>query len=490
MKAICVYDDHIMPDVFIANIVGEKTFGDIILKRVSVRERFESFYCSFGSREELFIFDHGWNYENLKKSLKRAGQGRPVIHIFSSMIVRSKCTEHAQILFQKAGFSAGNYIIKDPEGALIGFIMSNAGDYIDFLDETRDALKNAETYRHFGFEFSDIECPAFYDLSVYSNFRNFITGGFDTRFFNSVSGDGYVVKKTSKDKEKIKKEYDFYHLLPDDMKPWFVMPYDYTETRDGASYSMKRYHMADLALRFVHGAIDIREFDKLMEIIFYFLSHRAKKEISKEEYRQTADGLYLTKVIDRIALLKKHKDYEKLNLISKTDEGEYIDVLLKRYEKLYADLMNSTGFEPVSVIGHGDLCFSNMLFEKNAELLMLIDPKGASREEDMWTDPYYDLAKLSHSVCGLYDLFNYGLYRFDINEDLTSGLEIDFDGSGYEKHFAAALQKNGYDLKTVRIFEVSLFLSMLPLHMDYPKKVFAFMKNAERIMDEIEGGRA
>ena len=88
MKAICVYDDHTMPDVFIANIVGEKTFGDIILKRVSVRERFESFYCSFGSRDELFIFDHGWNYENLKKCLKKAGQGRPVIHIFSSMIVR------------------------------------------------------------------------------------------------------------------------------------------------------------------------------------------------------------------------------------------------------------------------------------------------------------------------------------------------------------------------------------------------------------------
>ena len=107
----------------------------------------------------------------------------------------------------------------------------------------------------------------------------------------------------------------------------------------------------------------------------------------------------------------------------------------------------------------------------------------------MWTDPYYELAKLSHSVCGLYDLFNYGLYRFEINEDLSSGIEIDFDGREYEKRFAKALQKNGYDMKAVRIFEVSLFLSMLPLHMDYPKKVFAFMKNAERIMDDIEGGR-
>ena len=476
-----------MPDVFIANIVGEKTFGDIILKRVSVRERFESFYCSFGSREELFIFDHGWNYENLKKSLKKAGQGRPVIHIFSSMIVRSECAQQAEILFQKAGFSAGNYIIKDPEGALIGFIMSNTGDYIDFLDETRDALRNTETYRHFGFEFSEMESTAFYDLSVYSNFRNFITGGFDTRFFNSVSGDEYVVKKTSKDKEKIKKEYDFYHLLPDSMKPWFVMPYDYEETQDSASYSMKRYHMADLALRFVHGAIDMKEFDKLMEILFCFLKNRSSKKISVQEYNKNADSLYLTKVRDRIALLKNHPGYDRLCRLSGKTGDEYIDSLVLRYEKLYSQTADINGAEAESVIGHGDLCFSNILFEKNTELMMLIDPKGASSADEMWTDPCYDIAKLSHSICGRYDFFNNGLYRFDIDDDLESVLEIDFDNSGYVKIFRDCLEKNGISFRKIRIYEVSLFLSMLPLHMDYPKKVFAFMKNAEKIMDDLEG---
>ena len=40
---------------------------------------------------------------------------------------------------------------------------------------------------------------------------------------------------------------------------------------------------------------------------------------------------------------------------------------------------------------------------------------------------------------------------------------------------------------SVRIYEASLFLSMLPLHMDNPHKVFAFILNAKNILEEIEG---
>ena len=45
------------------------------------------------------------------------------------------------------------------------------------------------------------------------------------------------------------------------------------------------------------------------------------------------------------------------------------------------------------VVGHGDLCFSNILYSREANLLKLIDPKGALAEEDLYTDPYYDPEK-------------------------------------------------------------------------------------------------
>ena len=38
----------------------------------------------------------------------------------------------------------------------------------------------------------------------------------------------------------------------------------------------------------------------------------------------------------------------------------------------------------------------------------------------------------------------------------------------------------------VRIYEASLFISMLPLHIDNPYKVYGFILNAIRILQEVE----
>ena len=40
MKTICVYDNHVEPNVFIKNIIGQKTFGEVILKRKSIKDKF------------------------------------------------------------------------------------------------------------------------------------------------------------------------------------------------------------------------------------------------------------------------------------------------------------------------------------------------------------------------------------------------------------------------------------------------------------------
>ena len=42
----------------------------------------------------------------------------------------------------------------------------------------------------------------------------------------------------------------------------------------------------------------------------------------------------------------------------------------------------------------------------------------ADGDDDLYVSPFYDLAKLSHSVVGNYDFINYGLYRVEIDADL------------------------------------------------------------------------
>lgn len=126
------------------------------------------------------------------------------------------------------------------------------------------------------------------------------------------------------------------------------------------------------------------------------------------------------------------------------------------------------------------------MYNKSTKTLKFIDPRGALTEEQLWTEPYYDVAKLSHSVCGRYDFFNNALFDIKIDMSFSYNLQIPFDNSEYIRIFRRKLEENGFNYLAVRIYEASLFLSMLPLHIDNPHKVFGFILNVKNILEEIE----
>lgn len=314
----------------------------------------------------------------------------------------------------------------------------------------------------------------------------YISGGFDARFFNSMISDENIVIKKSIDKEKIKKEYTYYHLLPDKAKKWMVMPYSYKETDEYASYEMERLYMPDLAIRWVHGAIEKREMENILDKLFFYITTRESKKVNKSDFLNKANELYLKKLKERIEKLKKHPKFSILNnYIVNGTKYNAIDEIFNEYEELYNYALKKEK-KYYEVIGHGDLCFSNILYDNETKMMKFIDPKGALKEEELWTNPYYDIAKLSHSICGLYDFFNCGLYDININEELEFDLNIKYNNSKYIELFKNKLEEYGYDYNTIRTYEASLFLSMLPLHMDYPKKVFGFLLNGIRIMNQIK----
>jgi hypothetical protein len=102
---------------------------------------------------------------------------------------------------------------------------------------------------------------------------------------------------------------------------------------------------------------------------------------------------------------------------------------------------------------------SNILFDRASRTMKLIDPKGARTEEELWTDPYYDLCKLSHSVLGLYDFFNSGMYELSLDEELHLRLLVPFDNAKYAAAFKQHMEEDGFDYRIVRIGEAALFLS-------------------------------
>ena len=99
----------------------------------------------------------------------------------------------------------------------------------------------------------------------------------------------------------------------------------------------------------------------------------------------------------------------------------------------------------------------------------------------------YDLAKLSHSIFGNYDLIVIEAADFYLSENAKMCLKFSERQSTcyFRKKFFYLLEELGVAFNTVRILEASLFFSMLPLHQDSETRMFLFLINALSILDEL-----
>lgn len=481
-KVIVVYDDSVVADKLVKNITGPKSFGNTIFKRKTLKRRMTEVLMSNNFIVDVVDYREEDSLDQLAGELKDVPGNCCVMHLYSNYGIKDM--ESFNLLLQKAQFINTNMVVKQQDKIIL-VLFTSVEDYIRYIRDNQNTQGqvNFDKIKNYDVIYSD----SLIDLGELNNFMQFITGGFDARFFNALEGDEYTVTKRSSNKKKIKSEYEFYGLLPDEMKMWFVMPFAYREEDTFASYTMERYHMTDIAIRWIHNAINLEEFDDILKRLFHFVTTRNTKAVPKKEYAEIETNLYITKVKERMKDLKKSSYYKKFNhFISSGTKFEDIDEIVEKYEALYERVSQKNDLRPEFVVGHGDLCFSNILYNKETSMLKLIDPKGALKAEDLWTNPYYDIAKLSHSICGRYDFFNSGLYDIKIEADMKLTLSLEFNNAEYVELFKEYLEKYGFDYTLVRLYEASLFLSMLPLHMDNPQKVFGFLLNAINILEEVE----
>lgn len=481
MKIIVVYDDSGRKSEVIEDIIGDKGFADVVVKKKHLEEYYHNelykIYKNMVWRKIHSVFE----YPDLIKEIESIRDSVRVVHCFSNYIISD--SDKALLSFKKLQFVENRYGVLE-DGRSVAAMFPSADDYISFCQEIVSGHKAWDIARHMQDTF---EIEGLVNIGSIGNFIQCITGNFDSRYFNSLKGNEYTIIKSSSDKRKIKAEYTFYHILPEDMKYWFVEPFNYTEDERCASYTMERLHMTDLAIKWVHSSMDKKEFEELLDKYFFFFSCRHYKKCSKDEYKKVADALYEEKITRRIQKLKETKEYEPIAERLKAASGIRIDDLVVQYREIKAKIeIGREDKEYGLVIGHGDPCFSNTLYNKATKTLKFIDPKGALTEEELWTEPYYDIAKLSHSICGRYDFFNNGLFEIKVGSSLDYELEIPFDNKSFVDLFKKKASEKGYDFKLIRLYEASLFLSMLPLHMDNPHKVLGLILNVRNILKEVE----
>lgn len=481
MRVFVIYDDTGRKSEVITDIIGDKGFGDVVVKKKCLEEYYQEEISKIYPQAEWRKIHSVLEYTGLVKELEAMDDCNvKILHCFSNYLISD--SDAALLSFKKLLY------IDEAYGALEGkrsvaALFPDIKSYIGFCKRIGSGQHAWDVVREMPETF---EISGMIDIGIIGNFIQCVTGNFDSRYFNSLKGNEYTLVKSSSNKKKIKAEYCFYHLLPEDMRYWFVMPFNYREEEKSASYTMERLHMTDLAIKWVHGSMDETEFGELMDKYFFFFKSRHVKSCSESEYRKVSDALYIDKVNKRIEQLKQLPEYCKINQFLETSENTQIDHLVSKYFRLKENIESRNRYPLELVIGHGDPCFANALYNKSTKTLKFIDPKGAVTEEELWTNAYYDIAKLSHSVCGRYDFFNNALFDIKIGSTFSLDLEIPFDNSRYIEIFKEKVEKNGFDYDTVRIYEASLFLSMLPLHIDNPHKVFGFILNVKNILEDIE----
>ena len=197
-----------------------------------------------------------------------------------------------------------------------------------------------------------------------------------SRYFNLLKTDGEKIYKKSNDKEKIYNEYTYLSNLPSTVKEYFVEVFDYTEELNGATYSSQKYNMVDSSFLYLNNGLSKNNLDVFLNSITNFMSEKQKlQEVKSKDHIQE---LLINKTQERFNQLKQWVHYNSLNIFiyEYTSYQGLEDVLNTLYKLIKKDKKELDKY--LNVFSHGDLCLSNILYDKNTAVIKLIDPKGLS----------------------------------------------------------------------------------------------------------------
>jgi thiamine kinase-like enzyme len=302
-----------------------------------------------------------------------------------------------------------------------------------------------------------------------------------TRYFNfientSVSGQ---IRKSSKDVEKLKQEFDYWYMLPDYLQKYFVQPFDFKSDESVASYCMQEVQATDVGHQLVGGLLSGQAFKDLFNELKIFKELLPELKSTEIDVDISAQSLVLGKTLTRVQQLKTTEWYQSRHYRALSESGVTLDSVYLKLEKEFYRLYPRRATKKI-IMSHGDLTFSNILWEPAELTFKLIDPKGA---DHLYMDEYYDLAKLSQSVNGQYDFIVNGLYESDNATCQISFLKS--VGQEEKAFFAEYLAAQGVDIPLVRVYEASLFLSMIPMHLDDFNRASAFLINCNQILESV-----
>lgn len=315
--------------------------------------------------------------------------------------------------------------------------------------------------------------------------------GANKREFNTLTVDEQrgTITKSSTNTDKLRNELDWYLRLPDDLHYCHPRILDYS--KDKSKFTMDLLPMDPLNKLYLSDKFDEALWSKVFVSIGTLINDFSiyyTRLFEDDEYRKCLYEMYVNKTIERLQKLTTSSEFVhyfideelRVNGIQVPNLTYVLSNLSFIADRggLYSDE------DAVPSIIHGDLCLSNILYDKDSGFIRVIDPRGSFGYLTISGDPRYELAKLSHSFDGNYDLYING--EFDIrrsDHDIELVPFLTPSQRQVQKMFHLWIQDYAgpETLKQIKLIQALLFLSMVPLHSDRPKAQQAFL--AQGLLD-------
>jgi dTDP-glucose pyrophosphorylase len=307
------------------------------------------------------------------------------------------------------------------------------------------------------------------------------------REFNELSIDSVfgVVTKRSRHVEKFLDEINYLRLLPPDLSILFPRVVGYSTDYDDPWLAMEYYGYPTLAEVFVFENVD----PAIWEQVFVHLRQIVEQGFMRKRIplaRGVMHEMYLTKTQQRLESLQGPEELVRLvrHAGPLSINGRQVRNLPAIWDRITAEVDWLADNVQGSVV-HGDLCLSNILYDLRSRVCKLLDPRGSFGVAGIYGDPRYDVAKLYHSVYGLYDFLTNDLFHVSVVGD---EIRLDIRARPYHRQIRERFEKvffPRFDRREILLLTGLLFASMPALHYDVPARQIAMYARALELFDEL-----
>ncbi|WED22014.1 capsular biosynthesis protein [Vibrio sp. JC009] len=305
------------------------------------------------------------------------------------------------------------------------------------------------------------------------------------RAFNQLKITSDWIEKSSDKNLKIEAEAHWFETLPKKLRGYIPQYLGTTNNENRVSYKLEYLYHTALNELFVFSETSSSAWKQIIFGCLKFLEDCYKVKKPQSEPANTLEELFGKKTNERI------DDFCSDNGISRKQIWQFNNELTVSIDEV---LTLSNSYLPkkqfdLSVL-HGDFCFSNILYDFRTGRVKTIDPRGITPENQLsiYGDIRYDLAKLSHSILGMYDWIIAGYYDVSIESDsINFRIESSQKHRQIQKIFSdLVLEKFGISILNLYAMQIQLFLSMLPLHSDDPQRQKALFANVFRLYQILQ----